>query len=192
MRTALFVVIASALSFAQTSLAHEPVPAAMTKRPIKAPEMEPGPKIHPPKALLAWLNDAKNKGAYVRLPVVFQKTKAGGEHWGQPYVGVPGDAPSTERIYLTLDDTTLGMSLMMRLDSMCKKGGIALSKEGDRCHVLIDGRWGSGLVLSALKPKIDGAKAQASTKRWPVLVRDTAALDPNEAKGATIWVTKGR
>jgi len=143
----------------------------MTNQILKTPEepkqFVPGPAIRPTGPLLRWLNEtvppASGPPTRVRLPVIIP--------WSQDDLSIEeafigtGGRVDAETMFLRLDDSMMGISLLERVHERC-------SKPGTVCAVWLEGYWGSRLPGESNKskygmiPRMDLDPRQSDTTRW--------------------------
>lgn len=131
----------------------------------------PGSKIKPTKPLVEWLEKEAGARRKVRLPVVIEFEDAHRLAVGRAFVGVTAADAESDPLFLHLDDTTLGISLMDRLRSRFPKDVLSAA-------FWIEGYWGSPLPSDLLPSRGD---------RRPFTVRKLGErIGPNEDVRAMI------
>lgn len=107
----------------------------MPKHVRTPPSFEAGPEIGPADELRAWFKASES--ATVRVPVVIERRADGLGGVQSAWVGASAEPAPADALQLTLDDTTMGISLADQLRNLCPEDG--------RCVVWIEGRWGAAL-----------------------------------------------
>lgn len=128
------------------------------KRPRPERTFAKGPTLKDGEALLAWFQEEGS--GYVRIPVVIRFSTDGLRHRELSYIGTDAEAMPEDALVLSLDDSTLGIGLDMRLRSLC-------DDESPTCVLWIEGFWG-GMQLALMDDE--------GPPPWPFTVRDTAPL----------------
>ncbi len=125
----------------------------------------PGPPIRPARILLDWLNghgrSVQGNLVPLRIPVVVRFADANRLSIRDAFIGAPGSRPGEDTIFLFLDDTGLGISLLSRLQSLFP-GGVT------SCAVWLEGHWGRLVDLPGEPEPAD--VALGSDRRWPFAV----------------------
>ena len=124
----------------------------------------PALTIKPTIQLLSWLNEQGNTSAGLRkrllLPVVIRFEDSHRLAISDAFIGVIDANTDKDTLFLSLDDTGMGISLLMKLRGICPKSATS-------CVVWLEGYWGSLVEL-------DGAEPPAPKKeegiKWPFSV----------------------
>lgn len=124
------------------------------------PEFASGPKITPSKQLLDWLNTndkmVSDRKRRIQLPVVIRFDRYDQISIRDAFVGL-SPIPRSDSIFLSLDDTAMGIPLIERLKEPCPS-------KSNWCAVWLEGYWGTLVELNPPSQK------KTSVTKWPFAV----------------------
>lgn len=148
------------------------------KTPDPPRTFEPGPPIRPRGPLMEWLDDFSRMTKWdrrVKVPVVIRMDKG---HLGiiEAFIGVT-DTVDAETIFLRLDDSWMGISLMDRLGKPCPRAN-------PTCVIWLEGYWANGLQhgLRIPHPDQDGV----DRTKWPFRAMRVHERIEGELNGAEV------
>lgn len=120
---------------------------------------EPGPPIRPRATLMEWLDPHGYRGRRVKLPLVLHFDE---HHMGiiKAFIGA-SDTVDAETIFLRVDDSWMGISLMDRLDKPCPRAN-------PTCMIWVEGYWGKGKPAGIPLPMWD--QSGVDRREWPFMV----------------------
>ena len=127
-----------------SQLNNKETPMTNPMRPTNPVSFIPGPPIKPSSQLLNWLNHeaqtASGSRKRLRLPVVIHFQDSYRLALGDSFIGTSDHNRDENTIFLSLDDTAMGVSLLSTLSHICPK-------TTNSCAVWIEGYWGSVIDL---------------------------------------------
>jgi hypothetical protein len=146
------------------------------KKPRRSIKFIPALTIKPYSTLLDWLNNTTNAQPrkLLKIPVVitFDSYRLG---INNAFIGTSNADIEKDTIFLELDDSAMGISLLNRLRNICPK-------TSNTCAVWLVGYWGSLLDLDALNPPSSSENPEQITK-WPFAVREIQELVKQSEQG---------
>jgi hypothetical protein len=135
----------------------------------------PGPAIKPSTQLLDWLNKeaktASGSNKRLRLPVVIHFEDSYRLAIGNSFIGTSDADRDQNTIFLSLDDSSMGVSLLSKVTDICPK-------TTNSCALWLEGYWGSLINLNI--PGLSELREDKG-KKWPFTVREVHGLIQQEA-----------
>jgi hypothetical protein len=139
----------------------------MFQQPVK---FIPGPAIHPSTQLLDWLNQESNKASdskkRLRLPVVIHFEDSYRLAIGDAFIGTSAVDRNSNAIFLSLDDISMGVSLLTRVRDICPASTTS-------CAVWLEGYWGTSSNLNL--PRLSDLPKETE-KKWLFTILDVPGL----------------
>ncbi|AFZ25552.1 hypothetical protein Cylst_3402 [Cylindrospermum stagnale PCC 7417] len=159
-------------------------PITTLKKPTNRVNFTPELTIKPFSVLLDWLNHqvktTSGSRKQLRLPVVIRFKDSYRLAIGNAFVGTSDTDLDKDAIFLSLDDTSMGISLLSRLRNICPKNS-------NSCGVWLEGYWGSLLELDLPDHPLPGEN-KAEVSKWPFTVLKVHELIKQPEQGEQIRV----
>lgn len=147
-----------------SELNNQETPITNAMRPKNPVSFIPGLPIKPSSQLLNWLNNEASTTSEtrkrLRLPVVIHFEDSYRLALGDSFIGTSDKDRDNDAIFLTLDDTGMGVSLLSTLNDICPK-------TTNSCAVWLEGYWGSLVDLDL--PELSELEEDEEDK-WPFAV----------------------
>ncbi|BAZ32202.1 hypothetical protein NIES4074_47040 [Cylindrospermum sp. NIES-4074] len=174
--------ISSVLLTSQLNKTQKPI--TNPKKPTNPVNFTPGLTIQPSSVLLDWLNNqvktSSGSRKQLRLPVVIHFQDSYRLAIGDAFVGTSDTDLNKDAIFLSLDDSAMGISLLSRLRNICPQ-------TANTCAVWLEGYWGSLLELELSDFSLLGEN-QAEITKWPFAVLKVQELVKQPEQGEEMRV----
>ncbi|MEH2191291.1 MAG: hypothetical protein V7K98_01300 [Nostoc sp.] len=129
-----------------------------------------GPAIKPSAQLLDWLNQEANTASgskrRLRLPVFIHFEDSYRLAIGDSFIGVSDVDRHNNPIFLSLDDTSMGVSLLTKVRDICPNSASS-------CGVWLEGYWGA--LIDFNLPGLSDLREEKA-KKWPFTVLEVHGL----------------